>query len=341
MDHSQTLISFIVPAYNVEQYVEQCLVSIINQGYEEDQFEIIAINDGSTDQSLRVIQQFAEKHSCVPINIIDQKNQGLSSARNIGAKHAKGEYIYFVDSDDFLVPYSLKRVLDMALQTDADVACFKSISGSKDELKERISAIKDYVSGSMEVQTGDEYIATHNFLATVWWYIIKREYLMSLNLEFPVGRRLEDGCFTPFILLQAKRIIHIDSTIYCYVVHSASIMHNKTKEQNFSMLEDYAFTGKSLISGHEKYGEKMSKPTSERWLGLANSYLFFGMFKALRLGESKYMIKHLKSLSVYPFGEMSAIDYPGKKWKVMHCLMSHEAIWVILSLPFKIFRIYK
>ena len=335
---SQPLISFIVPAYNVEKHVESCLSSIIDQELEE-KCEIIVVNDGSTDQSLRVIQHFAEKHSCV--QIIAQKNQGLSSARNIGIKHAKGQFIYFVDSDDYLVPNSLKKVLDRALETDADVACFKSISGTRGKLKERIININYNVPKSLDVLTGDEYIATHNFLATVWWYIIKRDYLMSLNLAFPVGHRLEDGSFTPFVLLQAKRIIHIETTVYCYVVHSDSIMHNKTREQNLSMLEDYAFAGKNLIASHEKYVGKMSKLTSDRWMGLANSYLFFGMIKALRLGESKYMIKHLKSLSIYPFGKMSAVDYPGTKWNTIHWLMNHETIWVILSLSFKIFKFYK
>ena len=330
-------ISVIVPVYNVERYLPVCLESIVQQSMYD--YEVILVDDGSTDSSGTICDEYAGKHP--QFRVIHQENKGLSGARNTGIREAKGEYLYFVDSDDFLVFGSLPQVLEVALHNDLEVACFNSISGERDVLWTKNTSTGNNDLRTSQVMNGDEYIATHNFLATVWWYIIKREYLLSLNLTFPEGHRLEDGSFTPFVLLHANRIIHIDTTVYCYVVQPGSIMHNKERERNFNMLADYAFVARNLIDEYERCGNEMSSKTSDRWMGLANSYIFFGLIKALRLGKANYMIKHLKSMQLYPFTRLYVVDYPGIKWKVLHWLMNHEFIWRMLCLPFKIFKQYK
>lgn len=330
-------LSLIIPVYNVERYLPMCLESVVLQGVED--YEVILVDDGSTDGSGKICDEYAARYH--QFQVIHQENHGISAARNVGIKNAKGKYVFFVDSDDFLVSESIGQVLANALQHDVDVACFGSISGEREELTARSASINNKDCDSSGVMNGDEYIATHNFLATVWWYIIKREYLQSLNLLFPEGRRLEDGCFTPFVLFHAKRIIHIDAIVYCYVRQHGSIMHNKDRQRNFEMLSDYAFAAKTLTEGHERNCNRMSEQTSSRWMGLANSYSFFGLLKALRLGEAKYMIKHLKLLKLYPFERLYEVDYPGKKWELLHWLMNHERIWRAFSLLFKIIRPYR
>ncbi len=330
-------LSLIIPVYNVERYLPMCLESVVQQGLED--FEAILVDDGSTDDSSKICDEYAARYP--QFRVIHQENHGLSAARNVGIKNAKGKYVFFVDSDDFLAPGSIGQVLENALRQDVDVACFGSISGEREELTAKSASLDNKHCGSSEVMDGDEYIATHNFLATVWWYIIKREYLQSLNLLFPQGRRLEDGCFTPFVLFHAKRIVHIDAVVYCYVVQHGSIMHNKNRQRNFNMLSDYAFAARTLTDGFERNCERMSAQTSGRWMGLANSYSFFGLLKALRLGEAKYMIKQLKSLKLYPFNRLYEVDYPGKKWKLLHWLMNHERIWRAFSVLFKIIKPYK
>ncbi len=314
-----------------------CLESVVQQGLED--YEAILVDDGSTDGSSKICDEFALQYP--QFRVIHQENHGLSVARNVGLRNAMGKYVFFVDSDDFLVPESMRQVLENALQHDVDIACFGSISGEREELSARSASIDNGHCDSSAEMNGDEFISTHNFLATVWWYIIKRGYLQSLNLLFPQGRRLEDGCFTPFVLFHAKRIIHIDTVVYCYVLQHGSIMHNKDRQRNFNMLSDYAFAAKTLTDGYERNCDNMSAQTSDRWMGLANSYIFFGLIKALRLGEAKYMIKHLKSLKLYPFERLYEEDYPGKKWKLLHWLMNHELLWRIISVPFKIANCYK
>lgn len=329
--------SFIIPVYNVERYLPSCLESVVQQDL--DDYEVILVDDGSTDGSRIICDEYAARYP--QFRVIHQKNQGVASARNRGITESKGNYLMFLDSDDFLVPGSLPQVLAKVLQQDIDVACFNTISGERDVLVTKNFSTDNSELKTSHVMNGDEYIASHNFFATVWWYITKREYLQSLNLTFPEGHRLEDGSFTPFVLLHANRIMHIDTSVYCYVIQPGSIMHNKERERNFNLLADYAFAGNNLTDEYERSKNKMSQQTADRWKGLANSYLLFGMLKALRLGESKYMINHLKSIQLYPFGKLSEVDYPGKKWKVLHWLMNHEIICRILTVPFKIIKLYK
>ena len=102
-------LSIIIPVYNVEKYIEVCIESLYKQNISEDEFEVILINDGSTDNSLSILQRFEIQHT--NITVISQRNQGLSVTRNNGIKAAKGEYILFVDSDDLIIKNSLKTLL--------------------------------------------------------------------------------------------------------------------------------------------------------------------------------------------------------------------------------------
>jgi len=106
---SELLLSIIVPVYNVEEYLAHCIDSLLDQGLSEKQYEIILVNDGSTDNSPAICQSYVDKYPF--IHCYSQKNQGLSGARNTGMKHVKGKYVQFVDSDDFLQPTVLRRCL--------------------------------------------------------------------------------------------------------------------------------------------------------------------------------------------------------------------------------------
>jgi len=112
-------LSIIVPVYNVEQYIRTCIESIYKQGLDEDRFEVLIVNDGTKDRSMEVIQDIIAQHK--NIVVINQENQGLSMARNNGMAKAKGQYILLTDSDDMLIDGSLKPLLDMALETEADL----------------------------------------------------------------------------------------------------------------------------------------------------------------------------------------------------------------------------
>ena len=112
-------LSIIVPIYNVEQYVRTCIESIYQQGFDEDRFEVILVNDGTKDKSMEMIADIIQQHK--NIVVINQENQGLSMARNNGMAIAKGEYILMPDSDDLLIENSVKPLLEKALETKTDM----------------------------------------------------------------------------------------------------------------------------------------------------------------------------------------------------------------------------
>ena len=113
------MISVVIPVYNVDKYVGKCLSSLVEQTYRD--FEIIAVNDGSTDNSLDILRHFEQKYDF--ITVIDKKNGGMSSARNAGMKIARGEYISFVDSDDYVAPTFFEELYDACAEYGADISC--------------------------------------------------------------------------------------------------------------------------------------------------------------------------------------------------------------------------
>ena len=126
-------LSIIVPVYNVEKYIRPCFESIFNQGLDDNNYEIIIVNDGSTDNSMKMIEDIISRHN--NITIINQENQSLSVARNNGIQKAKGEYIYMPDSDDALIENSLFSLLELALGSKVDLLVADFIKMSDNEIK--------------------------------------------------------------------------------------------------------------------------------------------------------------------------------------------------------------
>ena len=125
-------LSIIVPVYNVEKYVRPCMESIFRQGLDEDCFEVIIVNDGTEDHSMEVIQDIIDQHK--NIIVINQENQGLSVARNNGIAMAKGGYILMPDSDDMLIDNSLKPLLEIAIETKADIIVADFLKMNSEEI---------------------------------------------------------------------------------------------------------------------------------------------------------------------------------------------------------------
>ena len=120
----QELISVIIPVYNVEKYLRECIDSVLNQSYQN--LEIILVDDGSTDSSGEICDEYEKQD--IRIRVIHQKNQGLSGARNTGFQNANGEYVYFLDSDDWIVPEAIKCLVKRAEEESADVVFFEAFS---------------------------------------------------------------------------------------------------------------------------------------------------------------------------------------------------------------------
>ncbi|MDE6345171.1 MAG: glycosyltransferase [Muribaculaceae bacterium] len=212
-------LSIIVPVYNVEQWLHRCLESLFVQDMSEDDFEVLIINDGSTDNSLLIADKFASLHT--NIRVISRENGGLSAARNTGLTHARGKYVWFVDSDDFIEPNSIKHPLEYAEDNQLDVMCFFFQLAHEDgTIQTRLYSPRH----SGEILSGPDFVSYTGFVMSPWAAMYRREYLNGYGLRFMEGILHEDEEFSPRAQFLARRIAHLPDVVYNYFQRSGSIM---------------------------------------------------------------------------------------------------------------------
>jgi len=205
-------ISVIVPIYNAEPYLQKCLNSIEAQSHSN--LEIILIDDGSTDKCPQICDEYAVKDS--RIKVIHKKNGGVASARNAGLKIATGEYIAFVDSDDWIEPTMYSDLLDVCLNHNCDyVGCSTQIRGG--------------TSGQIKFLTANEYFADYlngNMFLTVWSRLCRRE--VCIDIKFPENMMVcEDGFVALPTLEKAKKIAFLEKPLYNYNQRENSFTRGK------------------------------------------------------------------------------------------------------------------
>ena len=209
-------LSIIVPVYNVEQYIHPCLESIFCQELDDNDFEVIIINDGSTDKSMKMIANIINQHK--NITIINQENQGLSVARNNGIAIAKGKYIIMLDSDDLLIEYSLKPILKIAIDSQADLVVADFLRMTDEDIKHKGDLIPNIFPIVQKETTGYEL-----FLGDiipnecyVWRTLYKKDFILSKNLRFIPGIYFEDVPFTYECYLKAQKCIRTNRLLNIY-----------------------------------------------------------------------------------------------------------------------------
>ncbi len=232
-------ISVIVPVYNVKDYLRKCLDSLKNQTFKD--FEAILVNDGSTDGSLDILNEYANLDS--RFIVINQENKGLSGARNTGLKNAKGDFVYFLDSDDYIHHQLLEITYNMAVKNNADMVAFEffKIKNNKQPVIQDIS-----VSSSICTVSNSPILKLNNKKGNrvsfnVWTKLYKKSLLDGM--EFIEKIKFEDVPFTLGILSKKPKTIILDKELYFYVIREASISHQKSNAQH---IKDY-HTGISYV----------------------------------------------------------------------------------------------
>lgn len=245
------LISIVVPVYRVEQYLQQCVDSIINQSSSE--VELVLVDDGSPDKCPSICDEYARAHD--NIRVIHKDNAGLSIARNTGLSMASGQYVWFVDSDDFLLPGSIELVLTY-ISKYPNVDVFSSMLTHYWPEKEiyKVSRFKrdtHVISGRAYLQAGSPQGASQRF-------ILKREFLQYNDLSFYPGILHEDALFGYEMLYKAKSVYTFDTSIYAYRIRQGSSIMSNVKVKN---LADLIFIHKRLAS----FCENVVEEKDRRW----------------------------------------------------------------------------
>ena len=218
--------SIIIPVYNVEKYIERTLDSVFNQTFKD--FEVIIVNDGSTDNSINLAKKY-------DVKVIDSVHVEVSEARNIGEKKATGEYLIFLDSDDYwdeklleeinkslknkpdLVRFQIRTVTDTGVKTDYEEKTFEGLSGEE----------------------AFEEIVKFHYIESIWCYAIKREYYDRENFQFKKGTIHEDFGLTPLIIIKASKVNSISYIGYNYFRRQGSIMNTPDYEWTKRKVRDF------------------------------------------------------------------------------------------------------
>ena len=223
--------SIIVPVYNVEQYLRDCLDSVVAQTYTD--YELICVNDGSTDGSQFILEEYQQKYP--QITIISQQNKGLSAARNAGIQAAKGNYLFFLDSDDWIESNALEVLAQK--QAGEDMVCFNGRRIFENDRQEQPeTGISESGLSGWEYYTKYALVPRKfHFVCTVL-RLYRREYMLKNNLFFEEGIYHEDNLFTPFACYYAQRVKVIPDSLYVYRIREGSITQTVHLKRLFDML---------------------------------------------------------------------------------------------------------
>ena len=222
-------ISVLIPVYNVEDYLKECLDSVCSQSFKD--IEIICVNDGSSDDSLNILKNYSDVDS--RIRIISQRNKGLGAARNNALKHANGKYIYFLDSDDYIDLKTLEILYNNALSNDSDIVLYKfrifddnkNVHSRHEEYKiDEIFGDIDYSNFVFSCKDVKKHVLNTAFSACLKLY--KKEFLdLWDDLYFPEGLSFEDIVFHVKVMIRASKISFVPNSFYYYRSNLKSILN--------------------------------------------------------------------------------------------------------------------
>ena len=229
--------SIVIPVYNVEKYLKRTLDSVFNQTYQD--FEVIVVNDGCTDQSMKIAKKYKVK-------IIDNQRVGVSEARNIGAKQASGEYLLFLDSDDYWDKELLEKI-NKSLDNKPDLVRFQVRTVT--DKNEIIEYQEEEFKGLNGIDAFNKIVNFH-FIESIWCYAIKREFYEKEKFKFKKDMIHEDFGLTPLIIIKASKVNSISYIGYNYYRRSGSIMNTPeyswTKRKVKDFYEHYKYLRKEI-----------------------------------------------------------------------------------------------
>ena len=280
------MISVIVPVYNVKEYLEKCILSILSQTYTE--LEILLIDDGSTDGSGDVCERYAKKDD--RIRVYHTENHGLSAARNYGLDRAQGQYIGFVDSDDWIEPDMYERLLKIAKKTGADIVTCNFFMEYKHKTEKFSGPAKPFVV------CGDDILHTYLFRQGAcqdsWNNLFNADLFQ--NVRYPEGRSFEDYTIKPPLIKNAKKMVYTPACLLHYRNRKNSLSNVHTLKSNI----DYWVTFKErfdLLSPLSKEYYRLS--LSQAMASIGRMWRWTGSYSGKEKLQAKFWIKEMQQFN--------------------------------------------
>ncbi len=241
-------VSIIIPVYNSEKYLSQCLTSILNQKTKYS-YEVICINDGSKDNSLSILKEFKKKYS--HLTIINQENKGISGARNTGINNANGKYIGFIDNDDYVTENYIEVLLSLAYEKNADIVKCNHVNF----LSNCENKVLNIVRNENTSITGNMKEKVLSFKGYIWGGIFKLE--LFNNVRFPIGYWYEDMIMRIILMRKCNQFEYIDRNLYYYNIHDTNASKIVWKSNDSKCMDQY-YLAKQLVEYSKEIGLKDS-----------------------------------------------------------------------------------
>lgn len=266
-------LSIIVPVYNVEKYLKRCLDSLLNQNF--DNYEIIIVNDGSTDSCINIINDYEKKYPQI-IKAFNKENGGIASARNFGLEKSKGEYISFIDSDDYVEKDHYRKMYELAKKENSDLVVTDFEYFWEDEKKDTL-----YKKG---IENVNPNLNKCMFLSPLfsWNKMYKRDTFIQLECKYPEGLWYEDIPVTLAYVSQAKKISYLPELGFHYTQRSTSIMGTKNSDKMYDI-----FTIFEKVLNYFKQKDLFNTYYQEIEYLFVEHFLVYGAFRFLRTDNYK------------------------------------------------------
>lgn len=324
-------LSFIVPVYNVEIYLPRCLDSLLNQNISHSEYEIIVINDGSTDNSLKILECYAEKY--INIKIYSKTNGGLSSARNYGIEKVNGDYIWMVDSDDSIKENCLKELLEYVYENDIDFLSLPMYDIFHD--KAILSNYKNKPNGI--IVNNKEYLDKYFVEHSACCFLIKNQILKKFR--FIEGITQEDFEFVIKLLEKCDKITSfhkLDGVYNYYVGREGSITTTMNPEKYKKTLYSFYILIKELQSRYFDIDSNSYAFYANRYINnfkcFALSYL---LYFPLPYKERIQWFNKYKEIEIYQIGDTRFLS---KKITLISCIYKHPLLYQLLLYIVSLFR---
>ena len=285
-------LSIIVPIYNVAPYLRKCVDSLLAQDISD--YEIILVDDGSPDECPQICNQYAERYS--NIKVIHQANAGLSAARNTGIAAATGDYIMFVDSDDYLQPNVLGALMEQVERDNLDVLRF-----NYQNVNEQYEVFLPFKDAKRDVDYSEDVVDGETFLnkrlgpaCYAVMFVVRREIV--LQEQFTPNIYFEDTDWTPRMLINAQRVASTPMVVYNYLWRQGSITLPTEPQKREKVLRDKM----SLLYGFKKQTQLVQDPIWFVWMTSFNTMTILDQLAALPKSKRKPYLQELKTLGVFP-----------------------------------------
>lgn len=327
----------------MQKYLHRSLDSLLAQDIPKNEYEIIIVNDESKDDSLKIAQEYAAIHD--NIIICDKKNGGTGAARNSGLKLATGQYIHFVDPDDYVAENSYKTLLECADKNQLDILTFGVTEILGDQLFKSKPISKAIDHNQVEVVDGMTYVGKTNYNNACWWYLINRDFLNSTGLSFIEGRWMEDSIITPKLLLKARRVADSTIDMYRYMIVPNSARTSKDPSHYHKFIYDienavYVFDDILKDIPNER---NISELAINRIKTRQQSFVFFLMFRWMKsnlpIAKLHEILEGFKTVNAYPMDRFIGSDFNSFPHKILTLVYNREKLLTPFMHLFRFFYV--